>query len=54
MNLLAGIAFGLAVGAAIGMVKCTLWLRGLDRRLSQLEERLRELEEAETKKTTLL
>jgi hypothetical protein len=54
MNLLAGIAFGLAVGAAIGMLKCTLWLRGLDRKLSQVEERLRKLEEEQTKKTALL
>jgi hypothetical protein len=54
MNLLAGIAVGLAVGAAIGVLKCALWLRGLERKLSQLDERQRQLEEEQTKKTVQL
>jgi hypothetical protein len=51
MDQLAGIV---AAIAAIGLLMCALRLRGLERKQSQLEERLRQLEEEQTKKTALL
>jgi hypothetical protein len=51
MDQLAGIV---AAVAAIGLLMCALRLRGLERKLSQLGERLRQLEEEQTKKTALL
>jgi hypothetical protein len=51
MDQLGGIV---AAVAAIGLLMCALQVRGLERKLSQLEERLRQLEEEQTKKTALL
>jgi hypothetical protein len=51
MDQLAGIV---AAVAAIGLLMCVLRPRGLERKLSHLEERQRQLEEEQTKKTALL
>jgi hypothetical protein len=51
MDHLAGIV---AAIAAIGLLMCALRLRGLERKLSQLEQQLRHLEDEQAKKTALL
>jgi hypothetical protein len=51
MDQLAGIV---AAVAAIGLLVCALRVRGLERKLSQVEQRLRQFEEEQTTKTALL